>query len=126
MVDDPRAGPQPAAGLRFCDEDGAEVILDAEAAEGLWATSGGLEAATVSACLQCRSRVVAAVALVDLLDASPAHADAGALGELADDAPTLHVYIEDLRGDCRHRTWLDPLAEEWAEVVEGPLQRPVH
>jgi hypothetical protein len=36
---------------------------------------------------------------------------------LADDAPTLHLYVRDLQTACAHRTWLDPGAEEWADVV---------
>ena len=42
---------------------------------------------------------------------------------LADDAPTLHVYVRDDAARCAHRTWRDPGAEEWAEVsaeLAGP------
>jgi hypothetical protein len=114
------------AGLRFCDEVGDDVVLDQTDADILWRITDGLEAATVSACQSCRSRVVAAMALVDLLDASPTHRAGGALCELADGAPTAHLYVVDLAAVCGHRTWLDPLAEEWAEMVDGPSRGPVH
>ncbi len=112
--------------LRFCDDAGAEIVLEPDDADRLWATTGGLENATISACLGCRSRVLAAVALVELLDASPPHPVGNALGELADEAPTLHLYVEDVDTSCAHRTWLDPLAEEWSEVINGPDHRALH
>ena len=37
--------------------------------------------------------------------------------ELADDAPTLHVYVRDVGQQCTHRGWRDPGAEEWADVM---------
>jgi hypothetical protein len=114
-----------APGLRFLDDDGNEVALDADEAGALLAVTGGLEAATVSACADCRSRVLAAVALVDLLDASAPHARASELVQLADDAPTLHLYVVDDATECRHDPWRDPLHEEWSEVAEasGPSVR---
>ncbi|GIU87156.1 MAG: hypothetical protein KatS3mg009_1671 [Acidimicrobiia bacterium] len=63
---------------------------------------------------------LAAVALVDLLDAAAPHPRAGELIELADDAPTLHVFVVDEGTRCRHRRWRDPLREEWEDVVRGP------
>jgi hypothetical protein len=113
------------AGLRLSDGAGGEVVLDPAEASDLWSLTGGFELATVSACLECRSRVLAALALVDVLDAAPPHPRAQALIDLADDAPTLHLYLEQIDGDCVHRTWLDPLAEEWSEIIEeqGP---PLH
>jgi hypothetical protein len=112
--------------LRFLDEDGEEVELDAGEADALMALTGGLDAATVSACSQCRSRVLATVALVDLLDAAPAHPRSGDLIELADEAPTLHLYVMDLNGECRHDEWRDPGFAEWLDIVEGddPRVRP--
>ena len=62
-----------AAGLVIMDEDGKEVVLDARESECLFVLTGGLEAATVSACPDCRCRVLAGMALVDLLDAAPPH-----------------------------------------------------
>ena len=62
----------------------------------LLALTGGLEDATVSACPQCRSRIVAVVALADLLADAPPFARAVELIELADDAPTLHLYVRDV------------------------------
>jgi hypothetical protein len=105
--------------LRIVDEEQNEVSLDhAEAATLLLATAG-LEAATVSACPDCHSRVLAAVALVDLVEMSAPHPRAADIVELADDAPTLHLYVVDEAVECRHRSWLDPLYGEWLEVVDG-------
>ena len=53
------------------DADGEQVALDADEARDLLSFTGALEDATVSACPSCRSRVVAAGALSDLLDAAP-------------------------------------------------------
>jgi hypothetical protein len=107
------------AALRFLDEDGQEVELDAGEAASLMAVTGKLEAATVSACAQCRSRVLATVALVDLLDAAQPHPRSGDLIELADDAPTLHLYVLDLMTECKHIRWRDPGFAEWLDVIEG-------
>src|SRR5690349_24842152 len=93
------------------DEDGNEVGLDAREAECLLALTGGLEAATVSACPDCRSRVLASMALVDLLDMAAPHPRSTDLIDLADDAPTLHLYVVDNRSDCEHPHWRDPLCE---------------
>ena len=112
--------------LRFLDEDGEEVELDAEEADALLVLTAGLDDATVSACSECRSRVLATVALVDLLDAAQAHPRSVDLIELADEAPTLHLYVMDLTGDCRHARWRDPGFAEWLDVIEGgePRVRP--
>jgi len=103
--------------LAFLDDDGEEVVLDAEEAASLLALASGLEPATVSACPTCRSRIVAAVAIVDLLDAAPPMARGRELVELADDAPTLHLYVHDLATRCAHRSWRDPGFEEWSDVM---------
>jgi hypothetical protein len=115
-----------AGGLRFLDEDGEEVELDANEAETLLVLTAGLDEATVSACSQCRSRVLATVALVDLLDAAQAHPRSGDLIELADEAPTLHLYVMDLTTHCRHEQWRDPGFAEWIDAVAGddPRVRP--
>ncbi len=99
------------------DADGEEVVLDATEARDLLTLTGGLEDATVSACPQCRSRILAVVALADLLDAAPPFARSGELVELADDAPTLHVYVRDVSARCAHRAWRDPGAEEWSDLL---------
>ncbi len=104
--------------LSVLDDDGEEVLLDAEETDALFALTGGLEAATVSACPECRSRVLAVVALVDLLDDAPPLAIASELIELADDAPTLHLYVQDLASRCRHRRWHDPGHAEWADALD--------
>lgn len=107
------------------DDDGVEVALDAEEAASLFAATGDLEAATVSACPDCRSRVLACLALVDVIDASALHPRGPELVELADDAPTSHLYVRDLDTQCRHRRWLDPGSTEWAEVVHR-VSAPAH
>jgi hypothetical protein len=110
---------QVGGGLTFLDGELAEVNLDQEEATSLLALVGDLDDVTVSACPGCRSRILAAVALVDLLDASPPHPRAPELVELADDAPTLHVYLVDEASGCGHETWLDPGYDEWADAVES-------
>jgi len=107
------AGPD----LVIFDADGEDLAFDAAEASSLFTLTGDLDPATVSACPRCRSRVVAVVALADLIADSPPFARAGELLALADDAPTLHLYVRDLQTSCAHRTWLDPGAEEWADVV---------
>jgi hypothetical protein len=114
------AGPS----LVVYDDDGEVVPFDDDESSTLWSVAGGLEPATVSACPTCRSRIVAAVALVDLLGAAPPFARAVDLVELADDAPTLHLYVRDLRSACAHRGWLDPGFEEWAEVMDELADTP--
>ena len=103
--------------LAVMDDDGEEVVLDTTEADALFALTNGLEPATVSACPDCRSRVLSAVALVDVLDAAPPLPLAPELVELADEAPTLHLYVQDLAAHCRHRRWLDPGHTEWAEAL---------
>ena len=63
------------------------------------------------------TETLAVVALADLLDDAPPFSRSGELVELADDAPTLHVYVRDLASRCTHRAWRDPGAEEWADVM---------
>jgi hypothetical protein len=103
--------------LVVVDADGDEVQFDAAEAHDLLSFTGGLEGATVSACPRCRSRILAVVALADLLEDAPPFARSGELVELADEAPTLHVYVRDLARSCSHREWRDPGAEEWADVM---------
>jgi hypothetical protein len=112
-----------SAGLVFLDDDGEELALDRAEAEMLLALTGGLDAATVSACPTCHSRVLAVVALGDLLESGPPHPRSRELIELAEDAPTLHLYVADPGADCRHRAWRDPGYAEWAEAVPESLQR---
>jgi hypothetical protein len=108
-----------APGLTFVDEEGNEVVLDRSEAYALLAITDALEAATVSACPDCQSRVLAAVALVDLLDLAGLHARSNELIALADEAPTLHVYVVDDASQCQHPRWRDPLSDEWSDVVEA-------
>jgi hypothetical protein len=106
------------------DDDGSEVVLDADEAASLFALTANLEGATISACPECRSRVLACLALVDLLELSTPHPRGEALMELADDAPTSHCYVRDLASECRHRGWHDPGRIEWMEVVGRFASRP--
>ena len=108
----------PEGSLAVVDDDGNRVVLDAAEALMLYGLTEGLEEATVSACPGCRSRVLAVVAFVDLLERGPLHASAADLSELADEAPTLHLYVEDLVSECEHDDWLDPGFAEWSEAVE--------
>jgi len=119
-----RRGP---AALAFLDEDGTELVLDAAEAASLLTLTADLDDATISACPTCRSKVLACLALVDVLDLSAPHPRAEALIELADDAPSSHCYVQDLDTPCRHRRWLDPGRLEWIEVIgrlEGPTRGP--
>jgi len=111
--------------LRIVDEEQNEVGLDRAETDALLAITAGLEAATVSACPDCHSRVLAAVALVDLVEISAPHPRAAEILELADEAPTLHLYVVDEATECRHRSWLDPLYAEWLDVVDGASGAPV-
>jgi hypothetical protein len=95
--------------LRIVDEEQNEVGLDSADATALLAATAGLEGATVSACPDCHSRVLAAVALVDLVDASP----------------PFPLYVIDDESECRHRSWLDPLYAEWIDVVDDAAGPPV-
>lgn len=107
------------AELAFVDDDGERIALSAEEAESLLVVTDGLEAATVSACPGCASRVLAVVALVDLLGDAPPHDRTADLLALAEDAPTLHLYVVDGRASCDHRLWLDPGHEEWHDAVSS-------
>ena len=106
----------PGEVFALADEDGERVGLDTAEAALLLQLTDGLEGATVSACPGCRSRVLAVVALLDLLDGALAHARARELIELAEEAPTLHVYVDDVAAGCDHLEWLDPLYDEWADA----------
>jgi hypothetical protein len=114
----------PTPALVILDDEGEEVVLDADEAATLFALTGDLDAATVSACPQCRSRILAVVALADLLDEAPAFVRSGELVALADDAPTLHVYVRDVTRRCAHRAWRDPGFEEWSDVMAELAGRP--
>ena len=106
------------AALGFVDDDGTRVELAPDESDALFVLTGGLDAATVSACPSCRSRVVAVVALVDLLRTGAPHTRTSELIELAEEAPTLHLYVEDLRTECAHDDWHDPGHEEWADALD--------
>ncbi len=111
--------------LRFSDDVGNAVYLDDTEVLAIWNTGEGIDAATVSACVSCKCRVVSTLALADLLSDALALATSHELYELVDDAVSAHLYVVDLATKCLHRTWLDPLAEAWAEVVQGPRRRAI-
>jgi hypothetical protein len=102
--------------LAFVDEDGERAELDDDETALLLSLTHDLDPATVSACPDCRSRVLAVVAFLDLLDLAVIHDRAVELTELAEEAPTLHLYVGDLTTDCDHPFWLDPLSDEWADA----------
>jgi hypothetical protein len=106
------------AALAFLDDEGEELVLDVDEAAALFALTNSLDAATVSACPRCRSRIVAVVALVDVLADAPPFSRSSELVELADDAPTLHLYVRDLSTRCEHVTWRDPGYAEWNDAIE--------
>ena len=110
--------------LAFVDDDGEEIVLDEDEAATLLQLTHELDPATVSACPTCRSRVVACVALVDVLEEAPPHPRTRELIELADEAPTLHLYVQDLETRCTHATWRDPGFTEWAEALDDLLDQP--
>jgi hypothetical protein len=112
-----------SAGLVFLDDDGEEVVLDEAEADLLMALTNGLEAATVSACPTCRARVLAVVALADLLESGPPHPRSRELIELAEDAPTLHMYVVDTGSACRHQAWRDPGYTEWDDALPDSRHR---
>ena len=105
------------ADLSIVDDEGRAVDLDPAEAGALLALTDDLEQATTSACPDCRCRVISVVALADLLADGAPLARAGEILELADDAPTLHVYVRDLGQRCTHREWRDPGAEEWSDLM---------
>jgi hypothetical protein len=107
--------------LAIVDDDDEQLIYDNEEASRLLAMTGDLEGATVSACPHCKSRVLAVVALVDIIESAPPLPKGAELLELADDAPTLHLYVQDLVSECEHDEWHDPGAEEWADVFATPV-----
>lgn len=106
------------SGLSFLDGEDAHVDLDDGQAECMLEFTRDLDDATVSACPQCRSRVVACVALHDLLTLRPEFPRAADLVELSEEAPTLHLYVVDGVAQCRHERWLDPGFAEWSDVVD--------
>ena len=110
------------APLRFIDADGHVVTLSGEDAETFWDLTEGLERATVSACNRCRSRLIAVVALADVLDAAPPHPRGREVLDLADDAPTMHLAVLD-ETECTHAGWRDPGYAEWVELVTGRRAR---
>ena len=110
--------------LVVLDDDGESVGLDADEIATLFGITDGLDRATVSACPTCRSRIVAAVALADLLRDAPPFGRSTELLDLADDAPTLHLYVRDLEATCRHPQWRDPGFEEWSDAMVDLVDRP--
>jgi hypothetical protein len=108
------------ADLSIVDDEGRAVDLDPAEAAAFLGLTEGLERATTSACPDCRCRVISVVALADLLADGAPHARAGEILELADDAPTLHLYVVDGKARCLHRRWRDPGHEEWLDTVAPP------
>lgn len=106
--------------LTIADDDGNAVEFDAVDARSFLALTDDLDPATTSACPACRSRVVSVVALADLLAETGPHPRSGEVLVLADEAPTLHVYVVDGVARCAHTRWRDPGHEEWVDAVDPP------
>ncbi len=107
-------------GLIVFDDDGNEVVIPAGQVDELLLSLKDLSSVTVSACPACRSRVVACLALIETAFVS-SHPSTCDLVDLAEEAPTLHLYVFDADTTCRHRGWHDPGFEEWSEAVEEHL-----
>ena len=108
------------------DEDGNEVVLDERESDCLFLLTGGLEAATdfgVSRLSMSGARVGRARRPARRRAAAPVAAPSCI--DLADEAPTLHLYVVDSASDCEHPHWRDPLFDEWldAGVAPGPHVR---
>lgn len=106
--------------LLVLDEDRNAVALDDDESAMLFLLTSNLDPATVSSCPSCRSRVLATVAFGDLVRNGPYMSSGAELMALADEAPTLHLYLIDVANRCDHRRWRDPGAEEWFNVA-GPF-----
>ncbi len=107
------------------DDDGNEVVLDDCEADSLLAVTCRLDGATVSACPDCRSRVLATVALLDLLDAAPPHARAVSWSS-SRTMPRRCTSMSSTSGPSANTCgWRDPLFDEWYEIAEaaGPHAR---
>ena len=111
--------------LVVLDDDGEAVGLDADELASLLAVSDGLDRATVSACPQCRSRIVAAVALADLFARRAIvrrePRAARARRRRADTAP--------LRARPRHARAVigrgaNPGFDEWSDAMSDLVDRP--
>lgn len=116
--------PEVVGPLAVLDDDGNQVLLDVDDARTFMTLTGGLDEATVSACPTCAAGVLACVAVVDLLDHAPPHPRARDVIELADEAPTLHLYVVDLLTTCRHDEWRDPGYAEWREAIADLVEEP--
>ena len=97
------------------DGEGGEVAIDGRVAE-LYRSA--FDRATVSACPQCRCRMIAALAFADALDDAPPLDITSDLRELVEEAPTTHLYVVDIETECEHRAWRDPGYEEWADITD--------
>ena len=113
------------ADLLFSDGDGGSVVVHGREADSLWSLTEGFDAATVSACIECGSCILAVVAVVDTIDRSLPHDASAAIVDLADDAPTLHLYVTRSAGPqrCTHHSWRAPGFEEWCDAM-GVARRP--
>lgn len=103
------------SGLVVTDGEEGVVLLDEDEAN---AFRSMFEAAMVSGCPTCRSRMLAVLAFTDALQDAPPVGVAHELDLLAAEAPTMHIYVIDRAVVCEHRAWRDPGYDEWAEVAD--------
>ena len=110
------------ADILFSDGDGGSVVVHGGEANSLWTLTDGFGAARVSACDECGSCILAVVAVVDTIDRSLPHDASAAIVDLADDAPTLHLYVSRSTGPqpCTHNSWRDPGFDEWCDATGAP------
>lgn len=107
--------------VKVLDSSGQSVELDDHQANMLFEAMVGGSDPRISACIECRSAVVATEPFNTLLDdLSILHPDQteiiGNLIDLVESSEAVHIYImED--NDCVHVLWRDPIAAEWSEVT---------
>ncbi len=126
VVDTAPESLDPETALAFLDEEGCEVALDAWEAHSLFMAMNGLESVTVSACPTCRSRTVSIRAFLEVVDLLVTHPRSRELRDLAEDAPTMHLFVEDRETECEHALWFDPGFDTWLEVAGYERDRVRH
>ena len=115
------------AELTFVDDDGERVELDADEAASLLEITGELEAATVSACPDCREPGRSRSSRSSTC--STRRHRTGARERARSRWPTTRRRCTStwstVAARCDHRAWRDPGHEEWLDAVSpaGPAPR---